>query len=101
VFLAVKIETPRDANTHDGHVKRRGSPPRPSHVSPDSAGCQRAVHGSFSRTRASQPSLKESVIFHESTELKDKSIDPLSPIGINTLLLVLGSIQPFSRLLSQ
>jgi hypothetical protein len=29
VFFAVKIETPRDANTHDGHVKSRGiSPPR-------------------------------------------------------------------------
>jgi hypothetical protein len=24
VFFAVKIETPRDANTHDGHVKSRG-----------------------------------------------------------------------------
>src|SRR6266496_1052559 len=29
VFFAVKIETPRDANTHDGHVKSQGiSPPR-------------------------------------------------------------------------
>ncbi|SRR6266566_1403139 len=28
VFFTVKIETPRDANTHDGHVKRRGLPPR-------------------------------------------------------------------------
>src|SRR6266550_8543342 len=29
VFFTVKIETPRDANTHDGHVKSRGiSPPR-------------------------------------------------------------------------
>src|SRR6266540_7498075 len=28
VFFAVKIETPRDANTHDGHVKSRGSPAR-------------------------------------------------------------------------
>src|SRR6266550_6247465 len=28
VFFPVKIEAPRDANTHDGHVKSRRSPPR-------------------------------------------------------------------------
>jgi len=56
VFFAVKIETPRDANTHDGHVKSRGSLPR-SLGSPDSTGCQREVHGSVPRTRyASRPS---------------------------------------------
>src|SRR6266576_7153694 len=58
VFFTVKIETPRDANTHDGHVKSRGSPPHgPSMSLPDSAGCQRAVHGSVPPTQyASRPS---------------------------------------------
>jgi len=58
VFFAVKIETPRDANTHDGHVKSRGiSPPRGLRCLFGQRRLQRAVHGSLPRTRyASRPS---------------------------------------------
>src|SRR6266550_7555821 len=58
VFFTVKIETPRDANTHDGHVKSRGiSPPRGLRCLFGQRRLQRAVHGSLPRTRyASRPS---------------------------------------------
>src|SRR6266576_2433092 len=51
VFFPVKIEAPRDANTHDGHVKSRGSPPRDLRC----LSGQRTLPARSSRQRAANP----------------------------------------------